>query len=224
MNVWTLKRAPVWIEYERKQDRTEIIPCPITNEHSAVWRDRGSLAYLVKAPIPDLTALIGGWVLSERALKVFLAAKLTGFDVRPATVRERFRRGKVGPVVPYHELVFVGWGGLINPSTGSHPVSQCPACGFTEFSPIKNMDNLFDKSQWDGSDFFMIWPIGEYVSDRVKMIVEEHCLTGVEFLPLDSRKETLAKHVAYNPPSAAGLRWILPEPRASEIGKPLGIY
>jgi hypothetical protein len=46
---------------------------------------------------------------------------------------------------------------------------------------------LIDDSQWDGSDFFMVWPLPlfHFVSERAARVMLEHDLTGGVLLEMD---------------------------------------
>lgn len=83
---------------------------------------------------------------------------------------------------------------------------------------------MFDKDQWDGSDFFRIWPIGEpFVTERVRLALQRQALTGIRFSGLGEADVELEAFQGENP-HRVGLRWVIDEPGASEMGKPLGIY
>jgi hypothetical protein len=83
---------------------------------------------------------------------------------------------------------------------------------------------LIDDQQWDGSDFFIVWPLPGYrfTIDRVARAIREHQFTGVQF----TAPESLDFNGRLFPQtlSPGRLSWWMPEPRARELGEPLGIY
>ena len=48
------------------------------------------------------------------------------------------------------------------------------------YSDFTNPEFLIDESQWDGSDFFMVWPLPRFifVSNRGPRLICRHELTG----------------------------------------------
>ena len=61
------------------------------------------------------------------------------------------------------------------------------ACDLTVYSCFSDASSLFDKTQWDGSDIFLIWPLPRYifVSDRVRQLIIDGGLRGAVLVPPD---------------------------------------
>jgi hypothetical protein len=79
---------------------------------------------------------------------------------------------------------------------------------------------MFDASQWDGSDVFMIWPLPKFlfVTERVAQILTACQVSGVELVPIQELQMG-------NDGLAPGrLSYIMPENRAAAFGKSLDIY
>ncbi len=160
----------------------------------------------------------GECLLQDRVLEVFRQEGVTGFDVQP--VKARFEKSKKMPP-PLWELKVRGWSGMAKPESGIrlNKAKCCEACGKIRYTGLTNPSKLMDLSQWDGSDFFIIWPLPRYnfVTDRLKRIIERHHLTGAEFTAMRDLETT----DGFGPPR---LRSIFPEEQAKRLGEPLGIY
>jgi hypothetical protein len=105
-----------------------------------------------------------------------------------------------------------------------------------EFAPqfaragIKNLDDytircqpgpLIDPGQWDGSDFFTIWPLPKciFVSARVTDVIRAECYQGVKLVPADEvrfgmRSETVCELGPGPPPAGRYVRGPEAYPRA----------
>jgi hypothetical protein len=157
-------------------------------------------------------------LLQERTLTLLRSAGFTGFEVRP--VEARFRRSTERPPRLW-ELVVTGWAGMARPESGirlDEPAS-CSVCGHLRYTGLRNPGSLIDESKWDGSDFFMVWPMPMFVfvTDGVRRTVREHHLTGVRVVPVSD----LGPADGFSP---GRLSYSMPEERARELGEPLGIY
>jgi hypothetical protein len=108
---------------------------------------------------------------------------LRGAQFRPA------RSAKPGDVSLW-ELRAGGWGGTAPPSSGIRIVDRCATCGLLEYSCWEDGSRIIDWRKWDGSDFFMIWPLPMYlfVSDRVGVLLSEHGFTGAQLMDADKLK------------------------------------
>jgi hypothetical protein len=82
---------------------------------------------------------------------------------------------------------------------------------------VSNASGLIDPQAWDGSDFFMVWPLPRFVfvTDRVVQIIRAEEFTGVdltEVTDLEAKSSTL---------SPGRLSHWFPEARANELGASL---
>ena len=179
------------------------ITCPLDSGHTRAGRQiRYRYVELTSTWIADF---VWTWTsdcfLPERTLALFQEAELTGFDVRPVTVRWKVRRaqpdpedsnpgvaGRVAAQVPVPrlwELVVTGRGGVAPPDSGVRLVRSCPACGSKKYSDFTDPERLIDERQWDGSDFFKVWPFGyTFVADRVVQLIQANGLRGANLEPL----------------------------------------
>lgn len=199
------------------------IICPLEDGHRYSSGRLNELSVILPSPhVADLmNTWYSEWMLSDRTVEIFASAGLTGYTLRPVHVTGYRHGPKEADVPRLRELVVTGWGGVARPESGMRPLSRCPGCNMIEFSDHTDPGKLFDVGQWDETDFFRIYPLMGYVfvTDRVRQLIQQHQLKYAKFLlpgqlppgPLDS--------VCARP-----LSEILPEPMASEIGKPLGIY
>ena len=192
---------------------------------------------LVSTRTPDLVWTAWDLLVQDRVAQMFKEQGFTGFELRPASVRWKVgkpdfdrtyddddspgisTRDALRLEIPtLWELLVIGWGGLAPPESGMRPVP-----GSSEWEGIPNWAHVIDASQWDGSDFFMVWPypLFRIVTDRVARFIKKHKLTGAKLIA----PERYRRHPWLIPGADPGrLSELMPEPRAREIGEPLGIY
>jgi hypothetical protein len=196
----------------------EQIMCPVNPHHRRGGKRVSELSVVL--PHRNVHDIVWTWLsdclLQDHVLKLFGEAEFTGFDVRP--VKARFSQSSDKPPMLW-ELRVVGWGGLAPPESGVQLVEKCDACGDLEYSGTDQPELILDERQWDGSDFFFVWPLPRFifVTDRVAELVHKHNLTGVRLIEPRSLE----------PIRGAGpgrLHYYLPESRAHELGDTLGIY
>jgi hypothetical protein len=215
---WTSpkKRA----EWDHDKMQLESVKCPIYNK----MHQRGGKRLTdlnVVLPEGDVDDFVWTWqsecMVQDHTLELLRSSGLTGFVVKPVTARFS-KSAKAAPRL--WELVVTGWAGMAKPESGIHldESKSCPACGHLCYTGLRHADQLIDESQWDGSDFFMVWPMPRFpfVSKAVVRTVRERGLTGVEILPV--------AHLKPMDGFAPGrLSYYMPEPRARAIGEPLRI-
>jgi len=164
---------------------------------------------IIELPISRIGDFVWTWtsycMITDKVAKLFEEAKFTGYELRPVKIKKlaksskqkyivddegfilmRGVRKKLIPIPRLWELVVVGKGGEADPRTGIRLKYECKYCGlkvYTSFS--KGL--YFDESKWDGSDFFIIWPLPKFiiVTERVKDFCEEKGLTNCTFTPIE---------------------------------------
>ena len=159
--------------------KPEIITCSLEPGHR---RGAGRSSDLnVKLPEGTNTDFVWTWhsdcLVSSRALKAFSDKGLTGFSVRKTSV---LNMCSTENCTEYWELMPIGWGGLAPSESGIELIEYCEVCRYTQYSALTNPSRLIDQKQWDGSDFFIVWPLPRFifVSPRVREVIEEANLTG----------------------------------------------
>jgi hypothetical protein len=176
--------------------------------------------------LPDLPVQDFVWtwyselLLQGKVLEMFKNEDLTGFGTKP--VKARFKSlAKTPPRLS--ELVVTGWGGVVPVESGIKLITSCPECGYTHYTDITD-PTKFKASQWDGSDFFMIWPLPKFIfiTPRVAAMIKNHNLTGA--IIQNIREVIKDIETAKSGFSPGRLSDWMPDARAREIGEPLGIY
>lgn len=141
-------------------------------------------------------------IIRESALDLFKQHHVTGYTTR--TVRARLKRGAIRTAadskdasiramatdedIPgLHELVVTGSAGVLPLATGAIVESYCAGCGRTKFNNLVHKAEIFDSSQWDGSDIFTIWPLTRFifVTDRVAALMRSAKLGGFQLISLE---------------------------------------
>ncbi len=222
IKIWELgspksqNRRAWWVSEEMK---SEGVVCPANAGHRRGGKRLTDLS--VSLPGKTVEDFVWTWysecLIQDHVLERFRAERFTGFEVKP--VKARFK--KIRDVEPPRllELIVTGWGGLASLASGVKLTRCCDSCGDLTYSTFTDPKFLFDVSKWDGSDFFMIWPLPKFifVTDRVAQFIREQRFSGVTLLGLDQLK----------PGDGFGpgrLSYWMPDARARELGKPLGIY
>ena len=196
--------------------QSEKIVCPIFPGHRRPGRRLSPLNIIVPCQSPPdvVFTWMSAILIQDRVKEIFGGEQLTGFATRPAVAKLR----KTAAAVPVSELVVVGWGGTAQAASGIREVGRCAGCGHLTYSGLEEPSVLINPKNWDGSDFFVIWPLPmfRFVTQKVVDVCKKHHITGVTF--------------ERNFPSSAGggfspgrLSYYMPVQRAHELGEELGI-
>jgi hypothetical protein len=195
----------------------EKIRCPIKSGH-ARGRRNSQLDMVVPCdPAPDVIfTWMSECLIQEPVRLIFESEGLTGFSALPAKAKIK----KTGAAIPVHELAVTGWGGMAPQATGIREVERCPGSGHLRYSALEAPEKLIDPNSWDGSDFFMIWPLPRFrfVTERVVETCQRHGITGLVFL--QNWPTTRTKSTGYSP---GRLSYYMPKERAHLLGDALGI-
>jgi len=201
-----------------RQPDFEVIRC--TEPSHEAWSGRRLSPLSLKLGAPALNDFVWSWfydvVINDRILEILLNHGDSGFETRPAPARARRKRDPAVP--PLHELIVTGWAGLAAPESGLYVKEACPKCHFRSYG-IERPDRLIKSTTWDGSDFFMVWPLPQwkFVSERLAEILRRERATGIKLRPAE---EITIPHSL----GPEGMNCHMPEARARELGEPLGIY
>ena len=199
---------------------TEKIICPVSDGHQRGGKRLTDLS--VTLPGNNTEDFVWTWgnecLLTDRVLELFESEGFTGFEFKP--VKARYNGLKQTPPRLW-ELVVTGWAGIAPSESGIKIIESecCQSCGYLGYSGCLHSDKLIEESQWDGSDFFMVWPLPRFIfiTDRVaEVIYREHITGAVIQSPME-----LDFSSGFGP---GRLSYWMPEARAREIGEPLGIY
>jgi len=190
--------------------------CPVNPEdHLNMVRIGTFRVVLPRQKVPDITKTwYSEFLLQDHVVEIFEKAGLTGYSLGP--VEARFKRGEWGAPPHLQELKVHGFGGIASPRSGVHVVEErCEACGYMAWTHYTQAEYLIDETQWDGSDFFMVWPYPNlvFVTERVKEVLRAHKLKGADCLPLATMNENLWSNLL----RASRLSNNLPQPKAHEM-------
>jgi hypothetical protein len=131
--------------------------CPLDPKHVfSAKKGRLDIRYKYTKRHPMIWTVYAECLLRHDLVHRFKKEGFNGLELVDATVR--FRGGEVERD-EYKEVVVTGWGGRARPESGIHLVRHCPGCGAAWYTRHTNPGEILDPTQWDGSDFFMIWPL-----------------------------------------------------------------
>lgn len=190
LRFWRLTRPEnaVLADWDKSVDWEGPFTCPITEDHRAAGPRIGILRVVLNsARIDDFVWTHSGeCMIRDHVLRAFRHAGFTGFDVARVEITKMRRR----PRAKEHdtieeepprlwELVVTGWAGEAAPESGIRMTYYCEGCGHTRYSNPRHPEHLLDPAQWDGSDFFLIWPIGFiFITDRVAQFLRDKRYKG----------------------------------------------
>jgi hypothetical protein len=165
-------------------------------------------------------------LITDKTARIFKSEKLTGYDLSPVTISGIESNWKSDNDVPqFWELQLRGWAGIAKPESGIRLLNFCKHCGLSSYRDFDNPAQLIDQSQWDGSDFFMVWPLPRFVfvTEKVKNIIQSEKLTGCKLIPVEELLHSTDEDKVGTLSPGRLKRW-MPEERARKLGEPLGIY
>ena len=104
------------------------------------------------------------------------------------------------------ELRACGWGGIAAKESGIRLIEECKGCGNQTFSGYTEKEKVFDVDAWDGSDFFVIWPLRRYImiSEAVAEYLIEAGYSGLTVKRLSLLPDAIAG--GFSPGSLASWR------------------
>src|SRR5205823_1838317 len=158
--------------------------CPLKPDHSTQQRWQRPLK--VVGPVVAMTDLewtvYSDIIIRDDIAAALRAARFSGAEYYPVELFTTTESPFGGRAV---ELRVFGWGGVAPPESGVRVLDECPHCKRQVFSGYSNPTKLFRIEEWDGSDFFIIWPLPRYVmvTERVRDHIQKAGFTGVRVRP-----------------------------------------
>jgi hypothetical protein len=206
-------------DWARGQVNFEGVECSADEGHTRAGRRINELSIVL--PGTSIEDVVWTWytecLVQDHVLQMFKEKGFTGFEVRQ--VEASFKRSAISAPPALWELVVTGWAGMASAQSGIKLVESCDACGLKVYSGSSNPNRLIDEDQWDGSDFFMVWPLPKFifVSNHVAQTFGEAKWKGARIVAL----ENLDLTEGFGP---GRLSYYMPQRRAKALGEPLGIY
>ena len=208
-------------DWDRSVELEGPIRCPVDPGHQRGGKRVTDLSVVL--PSLSVEDFVWTWnsecLVQDPVLKLLQAEGVSGFEVRRAAAR--FAHEPDIPAPELWELVVTGWGGVAPEKSGVKldTTASCRSCGLLIYSNFSDPSQLIDRSQWDGSDIFIVWPLPKFifVTDRVAQLIRKYKLTGV-FLQRPDELQARSSTV-----SPGRLSYRMPYARARELGEHLGI-
>jgi hypothetical protein len=153
-------------------------------------------------------------LVQRRVIDLMQRERLTGFWTKPAKAAME----RAGEEIPVQQFCVSGWGGIASRKSGIRMDESCPGCLWTDWSGLRNPEALIEPANWDGSDFFMIWPMPAFIfaSARAYAFFREHKITGARFSKTSPEG---GAEIGFSPERLFG--W-MPDDKAHAIGDPPG--
>ena len=176
-NVTSTESARELAEWVHDAVDLETVICAIDPAHQRSGRRLSNLTVVL--PKGAHSEFVWTWqnelLVREDVAKVLSSAGITGFVTAPVNARTTGKQ----PV--YLELVVTGWAGLAPESSGIREITRCEGCGYVTYSCWTDPELLIDVQRWDGSDFFMVWPLPvfKFVTARVARLVQAEGWKGI---------------------------------------------
>ncbi|QNN23978.1 hypothetical protein HED60_17435 [Planctomycetales bacterium ZRK34] len=210
--------ATRYAEWDDDMDIEQVV-CPIDDGHRRGGKRLSNLSIVLQnRKVHDFEwTWHNECLIQDHVLELFQRFGITGFDVKPVNTRLKHSSEHKPPKL--WELVVTGWAGMTPPESGIKLVKHCQGCGFLTYSGCEDTEKLIDVSQWDGNDFFMVWPLPGFifVTNRVAQIIHDNGLTGSAL----KRPKELSLSGGFSP---GRLSYWMPHERARRLGTALGIY
>jgi hypothetical protein len=181
-------------DWDESMDSEQII-CPLSEGHMRGGDRIGKLA--VTLPSPRVGDLIWTWgstecLVRDHVVSRFKEAGFTGFETAPVTVTEvggrrdaRPQGGDADAQPPrLWEFVVTGWAGEAADESGIRLTEYCEGCKSLTYSAATRPERLIEEAQWDGSDFFIVWPLPKFifVTERVAELIRAERYTGCQLV------------------------------------------
>src|SRR5260370_3152520 len=216
------------INWDKTVDLEQIV-CPVYPNHRRGGRRTRDLSAVLKKR--QTFDIMWTWhnecLIQQRTLKAFQEQGFTGFYAKP--VQARFKRPVPSEPPTFWELVVTGWAGLASPESGIRldQTKSCSHFGSLPYTKATDYSRLIDDKTWDGSDFFMVWPLPKYifVADRVREFIQKNDIRLTEFArPADLQPKTPVDKLLQVRFGPGPLSHCMPEERAPQLRDALGIY
>jgi hypothetical protein len=189
---WLLRSpdVPPKAQWDDGKVALETVTCPadpgiewhgkrFSGAHQRPGRRLNDLAVVLSNNPPEdfVWTWYGECLLQDHLLGLLRQQGFSGFEVKPVIARfehssERWPR--------LWELILTGWAGMAKPESGIRldETESCMICGNLRYTGLTDAAQLIDESKWDGSDFFMVWPMPKFVfvTERVVTVIRKPSL------------------------------------------------
>lgn len=162
------------------------VRCPQFSGHQRSGKRLTSLSVLLQSK--KVEDIVWTWfdecLIQAKVIQFFRKHGMKGWKAKPA--RAKFERASGNPPALW-ELIVTGWGGLATPKSGIRLRKWCRYCGHTTYGPLSRPENLIDPEKWDGTDFFIVWPLPKFifVTPKVVRLLQENRISGWTATPVE---------------------------------------
>lgn len=146
----------------------------------AVFREETSADTALNPIFDALFSARSSFVFRNKVFAEFEKENLTGWIRNPASIHRADSTVETG----FGELWIKGFAGIANQKGGCRLLWKCRTCGNTRYAPGFSVADAFKNLDWDGSDFFTLWPLVNYrfCTDRAKAVLERFHTEEIRFI------------------------------------------
>jgi hypothetical protein len=203
--------------YDEVDLEIETIHCPLNSGHQRAGRRHSPLRAAVAGAGGDIIwTWLSDCLFSDSLVDLITSENLSGLMFRKATVLNQAGKALAQG---YSEVIVTGWAGIADIDSGIKLEESCPGCGYLHYSSLTTPSKLVRQSQWDGSDFFTVWPLPRFilVTPKVERLFHQRNIGPCRFVHLSKLR---AGDSGFSP---GRLSYFMPVERAKKLGGLLGI-
>lgn len=169
-------------------DPPKCFDCSICGEWTTIPDNKNKIVLTDGWRDTDILSTIFGFLVTQKIIDILKKEKLTGWKFVKANIiadeREESRDKKklrFEDLPPYYRFIVTGDGGNIHKKCGCK-VKICKECG-KRIVKCKKEEEILDKLQLDGSDFFCVEEFEDFVfcTEKVKEVFNKYKIKNVEF-------------------------------------------
>ena len=170
------------VQWSPNEVSLDEVSCPLDPGHQRAGKRTSPLSVILNSNSNRHANILWTWqgecLVTNRVAELLRSKGLSGYALNPVKARYRDAQ-QIAPAL--NELVVKGWGGIAPMESGIRQLKSCSACGLLEYSCFTDGDRLIPVNDWDGSDFFMVWPLPRYifVTDRVAEAIRERSFSDM---------------------------------------------
>ena len=196
MNAFLLHYPPsdrLRVDWHANMEYKVVAKCPLDPEHIFTKRTEPLEVVPSSVGVADVMWTIYECIVSARVRSLLTKCKATGVAFDPVVVHATPRtKAAVSQLGECSVLRVTGWGGIASPQCGARETERCPGCTRARYSGVERWLQVLDETAWDGSDFFMVWPMPThiFVTRKIAEMLAAESLRHFRCIPVEDLRPT----------------------------------